>query len=447
MRTTDIIAKKRDGGELSRQEIAFIVQGYVQEEIPDYQVAAWLMAVCWRGMNHRETKDLTLEMAMSGDRLELGEIASRAVDKHSTGGVGDKVSLVLVPLISALGLPVAKMSGRGLGFSGGTLDKLESIRGFRTNLTPKEFLNQVHDIGLVISGQSMDLAPADGKLYALRDVTGTVPCIPLIASSIMSKKIASGAQTILLDVKMGKGAFMETEEKALTLAETMVEIGHDAGRRVTALISDMNQPLGWAVGNALELCEAIDTLHGEGPKDLHQHCLTIAAELLHLSNTVDTIDQGIEQAQDALASGTAWEKFVSLVKAQGGNVDQIQNPDQLPQAKLIQPVSSQRSGYLQELNARQVGLAAAELGAGRTRKGDPIDYSVGVVVHHKVGDYVTENTPLFTIHANKEEQKKAAETRLLNAHVFSDQPVVPYPLFYRRVSSGAILRPPHKNQS
>jgi pyrimidine-nucleoside phosphorylase len=439
MRAVDIIVKKRHGGELTHQEIAFFIQGYTHGEIPDYQVAAWLMAICCRGMSRRETSNLTLEMAHSGDVLDLSQVAPRAVDKHSTGGVGDKVSLVVVPLVASLGLPVAKMSGRGLHFSGGTLDKLESIDGFRADLTTEEFLDQVRQVGLVISGQSLTLAPADGKLYALRDVTGTVACLPLIASSIMSKKLASGAQAMVLDVKVGKGAFMKTEQEALRLAETMVEIGYDAGRQVTALISDMNQPLGWAVGNALELREAIDTLHEGGPGDFREHCLVVAAELLRLGGVVTSTDAGLEKAQMALASGAAWEKLVALVEAQGGDVRQVENPDLLPQARLVQATPTPKSGYLAEIDAQEVGLAAVDLGAGRTRKGEAIDHAVGVILHYKVGDSVEKNTPLFTIHANDEQKLAAAEARLLAAHNFSDEPVEPYPLFYRRVSSTGIM--------
>jgi pyrimidine-nucleoside phosphorylase len=439
MRAVDVIMKKRESNELTRDEIAYFVEGYTQGEIPDYQAAAWLMAVCCQGMSRREIADLTIAMAESGDMLDLGSISAHVVDKHSTGGVGDKVSLVVVPLVASLGLAVAKMSGRGLGFTGGTLDKLESIDGFRADLTTDEFLDQVHRVGAVISGQTISLAPADGKLYALRDVTGTVSCLPLIASSIMSKKLACCAPAIVLDVKVGKGAFMETEEDALRLAETMVEIGYDAGHQVTALISDMNQPLGWAVGNALELREAIATLHEGGPRDLRQHCLVVAAEMLQLAGTTDSIDGGIELARGALSSGKAWEQFVRLIEAQGGDTDQIKDPDRLPKATLIQATPAPRNGYLAEVNAREVGLAAMELGAGRARKGEAVDHAVGVIVHYKVGDYVERDTPLFTIHANDQEKLEAAEKRLLNAHVFSEEAVQPYPLFYRRVSSSSIL--------
>lgn len=440
MRAVDIIVKKRDGGELTHEEIAFFVQGYTQGQIPDYQAAAWLMAICCRGMSHQETAHLTLEIAHSGDLLDLSTIAPQAVDKHSTGGVGDKVSLVVGPLMAALGLPVAKMSGRGLGFSGGTLDKLESIDGFRFDLTTQEFLDQVRQIGLVISGQSANLAPADGLLYALRDVTGTVACVPLIASSVMSKKIAGGAPSILLDVKTGKGAFIQTEEEAIRLAEMMVEIGYDTGRQVTALISDMNQPLGWAVGNSLELREAIDTLHEGGPLDFRQHCLVVASELLQLGGVATSTDEGLEKAQAALTSGAAWEKFVALVLAQGGDSSQVEEPDRLPRARLVQATPAPRSGYLAELDARQVGQAAVELGAGRARKGEAIDHAVGIIVHYKVGEYVQANTPLFTVHANDEEKLAVVEGRLLAAHTFSDEPVESPPLFYRRISSREILR-------
>jgi pyrimidine-nucleoside phosphorylase len=439
MRAVDIVLKKRHGEELTRDEIAYMVSGYTQGKIPDYQVAAWLMAICCVGMTPRETTDLTLEMAHSGELLDLRQIAPNAVDKHSTGGVGDKDSLVVVPLVASLGLPVAKMSGRALEFSGGTLDKLESIDRLRVNLSTEDFLKQVEEIGIVIGGQTPSLAPADGKLYALRDVTATVSCLPLIASSVMCKKLATGASSILLDVKVGKGAFVETEEEALRLAERMVEIGYDAGRRVTALLSDMNQPLGWAVGNALELREAIDTLHEGGPDDFRQHCLVVTAELLRLAGEAQSTDDGIDQAGAALASGAAWDKFRAMIEAQGGDLKQIEDPSLLPQASLIEAVPAPKSGYLAELNAREVGLAAVGLGAGREQKGEAIDHAVGVIVHYKVGDWVDEGTPLFTIHANSRERFALACERLLAAHRFSEKHVKPYPLFYRRVSSRSIL--------
>jgi pyrimidine-nucleoside phosphorylase len=434
MHATDVIAKKRDGGELSREEIEFFVQGHTRGEIPDYQAAAWLMAVYLRGMSDRETLDLTMAMAHSGDTLDLDDIAPITVDKHSTGGVGDKVSLIIAPLVAACGMPVAKMTGRGLGFTGGTVDKLESIPGYRTDLSDAEFRTQLKKIGIVLTGQSADLAPADRKLYALRDVTATVGSIPLIVSSIMSKKIAAGTNTIVLDVKTGHGAFMKTPQEAEVLAEAMVRLGSQAGRRVVALISDMNQPLGWAVGNALEVKEAISLLHEGGPADLREHCLVVAAEMLVLSGkTADTSD-ALTLALETLTSGAAWQKFKELVEAQGGDVRAIEEPERLPQARLIEPVPAPRSGYLAELNAIEVGWTVMELGGGREKKSDPVDHSVGVVVHYKVGDLVQKDTPLFTIHASDEEKLAAARERVLGAHAFSDRPVQRLPIFYKRVA-------------
>jgi pyrimidine-nucleoside phosphorylase len=433
MHIVDVIIKKRDGLELSQEEITSFVQGYTEGSIPDYQASALLMALFLRGMSDRETHDLTMAMAHSGDMLDLHDIVPFTVDKHSTGGVGDKVSLVIAPLVAACGVPVAKMTGRGLGFTGGTVDKLESIPGYRTDLSVAEFKAQVEEIGIVLTGQSADLAPADRKLYALRDVTGTVESLPLIVSSIMSKKLASGADAICLDVKMGNGAFMKSLEEAEALAEAMVRLGEQAGREVTSLISDMNQPLGWAVGNALEVREAINTLHEAGPADFREHCLAVAAEMLRLSGKASTTSEALTLALETLASGAAWRTFREMVKAQGGNVDCIDEPDRLPQASLIEPVPAPRSGYLSAVNALEIGLTVVELGGGREEKGDPIDHSVGVLVHYKVGDLVQKGIPLFTVHANDEEKLKAARERILAAHTFSDEPVQPLPLFYRRV--------------
>jgi pyrimidine-nucleoside phosphorylase len=434
MHATDIITKKRDGGELSREEIEFFVQGYAQGHIPDYQAASWLMAIFLRGMSDRETLDLTMAMAHSGDMLDLSDIVPITVDKHSTGGVGDKVSLIVVPLVAACGLPVAKMTGRGLGFTGGTVDKLESIPGYRTDLSDAEFRAQIAEIGVVLTGQSADLAPADRRLYALRDVTGTINSIPLIVSSIMSKKIAAGADAIVLDVKVGHGAFMKTLEDAEQLAEEMVRLGTQAGRRVVALISDMNQPLGWAVGNALEVKEAISTLHEGGPADLREHCLVVASEMLVLSGKATDTSDALTLALETLSSGAAWQKFEELVEAQGGDVRAIEEPERLPKARLIEPVPAPRSGYLAELNAVEVGDAVVKLGGGREKKGDSIDHSVGVVVHYKVGDLVQKGTPLFTVHASDEEKLTAARERVLAAHTFSDMPVRRLPIFYKRVA-------------
>ncbi len=430
MRAVDIIIKKRDRGELTREEIEFFIQGYVNGEIPDYQVSAWAMAVLLNGMNPRETTDLTLAMAHSGEILDLTPAVPLAVDKHSTGGVGDKTTLVVEPIVAACGLPIGKMSGRGLGFSGGTLDKMESIPGFRTDLSIKEFLEQLRRIGLVLTGQTGDLAPADGKLYALRDVTGTVQSIPLIASSVMSKKIASGAQAIVLDVKVGVGAFMRDEDEARQLSELMVSIARLAGRKAVALLSDMNQPLGCAVGNALEVKEAIAALHGQGPQDFRHHCLVVAGHLLALGGTASDEQAGLDIARRALDGGAAWEKFRQLVIAQGGDVRYVDEPERLPAAPLVKTIPAPRGGYLAGIHAREVGETAVSLGAGRSRKEDPIDHAVGIEVHRKVGDRVEAGEPLFTIHARSVESLEEARERLLAAHTWSEAPVKPLPLFY-----------------
>lgn len=435
MRAVDVIIKKRDGGELTSEEIRFFVRGYTQGTIPDYQAAAWLMAVFLRGMTDRETEDLTMAMTYSGDTLDLKDVAPFVVDKHSTGGVGDKVSLVVVPTVAACGLPVGKMTGRGLGFSGGTVDKLESIPGFRTDLSHEEFRVQLARIGIVLTGQSLDLAPADRKLYALRDVTGTVPSLPLIVSSIMSKKIAAGADAIVLDVKVGSGAFMKTLDGAEALARSMVRIGQRVGRRVVALISDMNQPLGWAVGNALEVREAIETLHGGGPADFREHCLVVAAEMLALGGKAADPEEGRRLAADAIASGAAWAKFRAMVEAQGGDLSVVDDPDRLPRARLIEPAPAPAGGYLQRVNAAEVGLAVVDLGGGREKKEDTIDHAVGVVTHHKVGDRIEKGEPLFTIHANDEHRLAMARERLLAAHTIGPEPVEPLPLFYGRIDT------------
>ncbi len=434
MRAVDIIIKKRDHEELTAEEIQFFIQGITSGEIRDYQASAWAMAVLLNGMSERETTDLTLAMANSGETLDLSSVVEIAVDKHSTGGVGDKTTLVVEPLVAACGLPVGKMSGRGLGFSGGTLDKMESIPGYRTDLSREEFLEQLAKVGLVLTGQSGDLAPADGKLYALRDVTGTVPSIPLIASSIMSKKIAAGAQAIVLDVKVGVGAFMETLEDARVLAKLMVAIGALSGRRTVALLSDMNQPLGHAVGNALEVKEAIDTLHGDGPEDFREHCLVAAAHLLVLGKKAVDLEAARTMAEAALKDGRAWEMFRTLVKAQGGDVRFVDEPERLPAAKLVEVVAAVGSGYLKVIDAREVGETSVELGAGRARKEDAIDHGVGIVIHHKVGDFVQKGEPLFTIHANDAKKLMQARERLLKAHELSEGACEPLPLFYQVIA-------------
>jgi pyrimidine-nucleoside phosphorylase len=430
MRPVDIIIKKRDKEELTREEIHFFVEGISTGNIPDYQVSAWAMAVLLNGMTPRETTDLTLAMAQTGEVLDLHDVVDIAVDKHSTGGVGDKTTLVVLPVVAACGLPAGKMSGRGLGFSGGTLDKMESIPGYRCDLTTEEFIEQLKNTGIVLSGQSKDLAPADGRLYALRDVTGTVQSIPLIASSVMSKKIAAGAHAIVLDVKVGQGAFMENLSDARELADLMVQIGHLAGREVVALLSDMNQPLGNAVGNALEVVEAIDTLHGGGPEDFREHCIHVAAHMLVLGKRASDLKEGRQLAEWAIIEDRAIEKFRTLVATQGGDVAYVDDPDKLAKAKFIEVVESPQNGYLEQVQARIVGEASVTLGAGRARKGDPIDHAVGFVIHHKVGDKVEKGEPLFTIHANDEKLLLEARKAVLAAHRWDDIPVPPLPLFY-----------------
>jgi pyrimidine-nucleoside phosphorylase len=435
MRAVDIIAKKRDGHPLTTEEIDFFVQGFTRGEIPDYQAAPLLMAIYTKGMNERETVDLTMSMARSGKMLDLSPIAPLVVDKHSTGGVGDKTTLVVAPLVAATGLPVGKISGRGLGFSGGTLDKLESIPGFQANLSGEEFMATLRDYDIVVVGQTDDMVPADGKFYALRDVTATVSNISLIASSIMSKKIAGGANAVVLDVKVGLGAFMQTMEDAMALAHAMVSIGRALGRCVAAVISNMNQPLGRAVGNALELKEAIVTLHGNGPTDFLEHCLIIASQMLLLANRVPDAQEARELLLHKLDSGQAWRKFRDWIAGQGGDVAYIDNPSLLPQATFVEPLPSPRSGYVAGLDAMEVGLAAALLGGGRARKGDPIDHAVGVVLAKKIGDYVKKGEALLAIHANDEQKLTNARRRLLDAYSWSDDPIERPPLVYKIISA------------
>jgi pyrimidine-nucleoside phosphorylase len=431
MRAIDVIIKKRDGGELTAEEIQLFIEGYTQGDIPDYQAAAWCMAILLRGMTHREASDLTLAMASSGDTLDLHSIAPFVVDKHSTGGVGDKTTLVVAPLVASHGLPVGKMSGRGLSFSGGTLDKLESIRGFTAILGREQFMRQLAEHGIVVAGQSADLAPADGKLYALRDVTGTVESMPLIASSIMSKKIAAGADAIVLDVKVGKGAFMKTEAEAEELAEIMVAIGRGVGRKVAAVISDMNQPLGHAVGNALEVREAIETLHGGGPPDFREHCLTVAGLMLLLADKASSLGDARTNLIRSLDDGSAWRKFVEWITTQGGNQAVLETPTLLPRASLVEDLLSPDTGTITEIDAYQVGRTAVLLGGGREKKGDPIDYAVGIVLHKKVGDQVEKGEPMLTIHANDHDRLAEAGRRLLSAIHWSDEPIIVPPYTHK----------------
>jgi pyrimidine-nucleoside phosphorylase len=436
MRAVDVIVKKRDGYELSKEEIDFFVDGFARGEIPDYQVSAWAMAVLFKGMTPRETTDLTYALIESGERLDLSNVVPVAVDKHSTGGVGDKTTLVVQPIVAACGVPIGKMSGKGLAFTGGTLDKMQSISGYRIDLSTEEFINQLKQIGLVLTGQTLNLAPADGALYALRDVTGTVKAVPLIASSIMSKKLAAGAQAIVLDVKVGLGAFMGDVDEAVRLAELMVEIGFISGKTVVALVSDMNQPLGFAVGNAVEVREAIDTLKGEGPADFKAHCLEVAGHLLLLAGIVDDLEGGKRLSREAIEDGSAYEKFRQLVQAQAGDVDMVDDPSKLPKASIIETVPSPRNGFLKGIHAREIGLATMELGAGREKKGEAIDHAVGIVLRHKVGDWVESGEPLFDVHANHQDRFDKAVERVLAAHTFSQSKVPLLPLFYQTVMHG-----------
>ena len=419
MRMYDIIMKKRNGGELSEEEINFFVEGYTKGEIPEYQVSALMMAIYFQKMTEKETYLLTMAMANSGDLLDLTGIHGVKVDKHSTGGVGDKTSLALTPMVAACGIPVAKMSGRGLGHTGGTIDKLESFEGFTTSLTTEQFIHNVNTIGIAIMGQTADLAPADKKLYALRDVTATVDNMSLIASSIMSKKLAAGADAIVLDVKTGSGAFMKAEEDARELAEEMVKIGKNAGRKTIAVISDMDQPLGFAVGNALEVREAIDTLKGQGPADFTELCMTLGTQMLIAGGKADSEEQAVSMLKEAIDSGRALEKLAEFVEAQGGNAESVYHPENLPQAKESFEILAPEDGYLQRIICDEVGICSMILGGGRETKESEIDLSVGILLHKKVGDYVQKGDSLATIYANDEKKAEEARKRYLQACTFS----------------------------
>jgi pyrimidine-nucleoside phosphorylase len=436
MNAAEIIEKKRDGGSLSTEEIEWFVRSYTTGDLPDYQAAALLMAIYFQGMDRRETVDLTLAMAHSGDQLDIHRAVDYALDKHSSGGVGDKTTLVVLPLVVACGYPVGKMSGRCLGFSGGTLDKMESIPGWRAELSVDQFLDQLRDYHIVLCGQTGDLAPADGQLYALRDVTATVSAPALIASSIMSKKLAAGADGIVLDVKMGRGAFVTTLDEARRLASLMAHVGADAGRQVVALISDMNQPLGQAVGNAIEVREAIATLHGGGPVDFRHHCLEVAAQMVALADGSCDVEKVRQRCKARLDDGSAWQQFRVLVRVQGGEVSAVDDPSRLPTAPLVETVEAPQCGNIAVVDAEAVGRTAMALGAGRERKGDAIDHAVGCEVLVNVGDAVEEGDPVFRIHARNQRQLDEARERLLGALEWSDEPVDPLPLFYDRIVAG-----------
>lgn len=442
MRAVDLIQKKRDGGELSREEIAFLIQGYSKGEIPDYQISAWAMAVYFRGMNARETGDLTLEMAMSGDQVDLSPIAGIKVDKHSTGGVGDKTTVVLAPLVAAAGVPVAKMSGRGLGHTGGTLDKLESITGFSVEMDRERFFTQVGEIGAAVIGQSGNITPADKKLYALRDVTATVESIPLIASSVMSKKIAAGADAIVLDVKTGSGAFMKTLDDSIALAQAMVDIGTHLGRNTVAVISDMDQPLGFGIGNALEIKEGIETLNGHGPKDLQEVCLILGSQMLVLGGKAKDEQEARSILLSHIKDGSALDKFKQMVSAQGGDATQIESPDTLPTARKFIEVKAEAAGYVESIQAEEIGVAAMLLGAGRETKESVIDLAVGIQLAIKVGDAVAAGDTLAVLHVNDASESKVqeAEAKVLEAYRISAQPVPPQPLVFALVTKDGVTR-------
>ncbi|NRD80640.1 pyrimidine-nucleoside phosphorylase [Bacillus sp. BRMEA1] len=425
MRMVDLIEKKRDGHELSTDEINFIIKGYTDGSIPDYQVSALTMAIVFRGMTEKERADLTMAMVQSGDQIDLSQIEGKKVDKHSTGGVGDTTTLVLGPLVASVGVPVAKMSGRGLGHTGGTIDKLESVKGFHVEIDNKEFIELVNKNKIAVIGQSGNLTPADKKLYALRDVTATVESIPLIASSIMSKKIAAGADAIVLDVKTGAGAFMKTLEDSRELAKAMVGIGNNVGRRTMAVISDMSQPLGFAIGNALEVKEAIDTLKGEGPEDLTELCLTLGSYMVYVGGKSSSLEEARGMLENAIKDGSALEKLKVFLSSQGGDASVVDDPSQLPQAKYQIELEAQEDGYVAEIVADEVGTAAMLLGAGRATKESSIDLAVGLVLRKKIGDLVKKGESLVTIYSNFEEVSEVKQKLYENIKISAEKTNAP----------------------
>lgn len=424
MRMYDLIMKKRNGGSLSPEEIRFMICHYTDGQVPDYQMSAMMMAIYFQGMNEEETLNLTMEMAKSGEMLDLSSICGIKVDKHSTGGVGDKTSLALGPMVAACGIPVAKMSGRGLGHTGGTIDKLESFPGFSTAIDTEHFISQVNDIGIAIMGQTKDLAPADKKLYALRDVTATVDNMSLIASSIMSKKLASGADAIVLDVKTGSGAFMKSEEDAFALAGEMVRIGNGAGRHTTAVVSDMDQPLGFAVGNALEVCEAIETLKGKGPDDFVELCLTLGAEMVVAGGRASSQEEAREMLIKKIEDGSALKKLAEFVEAQGGDSSYVYEPEKLPVAAMIKEVKAETSGWISHIDCDEVGICSLILGGGRETKESAIDLSVGLVLVKKAGDPVQKGDILVRLYGNDEKKLKEAAERYAKACHIGNEPIV-----------------------
>ena len=440
MRIYDIIRKKRDNHELSKAEIEFFVDKYSKGEIPDYQASALLMAIYLNKMNKEETVYLTEAMMNSGEVIDLSEIEGIKVDKHSTGGVGDKTTIALVPLVAACGAPVAKMSGRGLGHTGGTLDKLESIPGFSTEMESKKFIDLVNKHKIAVCGQTAKIAIADKKMYALRDVTATVENISLIAASIMCKKIASGANAILLDVKTGDGAFMKTLDDSFELAKAMVDIGNGMNRETIGIITDMDEPLGFAVGNSLEVIEAIETLKGNGPKDFVNLCETLGAYMLVLAKNVDTFEEGRKKIREAISSGSALEKLKVFIENQGGDKRVVDDYSLLPQANIVVPIKANKSGYISKIEAEEVGVSAMILGAGREAKDDELDLSAGIILNKKVGDYVNKGDILATMYLNKEEKLESAKERFINAYSIVDEKVDPKKLVYGVVTKDGIKK-------
>lgn len=439
MRMYDIIMKKRNGGELSDEEITFFVEGYTAGTIPDYQVSSLMMAIYFRGMTPRETAVLTDRMAHSGDTVDLSAIPGIKVDKHSTGGVGDKTSLVVAPVVAACGVPVAKMSGRGLGHTGGTLDKLESIPGLSVSVEQERFFHIVREVGLAIIGQTGDIAPADKKLYALRDVTATVDSLPLIASSIMSKKLAAGSDAIVLDVKTGSGAFMKTLEDSIRLAQAMVQIGEHNGRRTVALITDMDIPLGHAIGNSLEVIEAVETLKGHGPADLTEVCMQLASNMLSLAGK-GSLPECRKLAEEAVSSGRAFEKLKGMAAALGGDVSVLDDPEKFSKAPILSEVKAPRSGYITRMQTEQCGIASAVLGAGRESKEDAVDPSAGIVLAKKIGESVTEGETIARLYTSKGETLEQARQILLNAILIGAEKPAPEKLIYARVTIDSVER-------
>lgn len=438
MRMYDIIIKKRNGNSLTKEEIDFFIEGYTRGEIPDYQASALTMAIYFQGMNAEETANLTLAMANSGDVLELSEIKGIKVDKHSTGGVGDKTSLVLAPMVAALGVPVAKMSGRGLGHTGGTIDKLESFSGFETGISKELFIKNVNEIGIALAGQTGNLAPADKKLYALRDVTGTVENLSLIASSIMSKKIASGADAIVLDVKTGSGAFMKTREQSLALAKAMVGIGKMVGRNTSAVISNMDEPLGYAVGNALEVKEAIDTLKGKGPEDLVTLCLELGAQMVVAAGVAASIEQAKEMLKATIDNGAALNKLAEFVEAQHGNKEAVYDTSLLPTAAITEEFFAKEEGYVSKIICDRVGICAMVLGGGRETKESVIDLAVGIVLHKKVGDYVKKGESIATFYANDSKKLRDSLERFEGTYILSKEKPENTPIIIDKVMGGSL---------